>query len=448
MRRELTYLLIAAWLGLFVRVLAVFFMGNALGEDPDAYQQLAQRWAATNTFALAIPETLIPPEERADGPKVYPTAFRPPLYPLILSVLLQFGMSPQACVVSLHLILGMATCGLTYSVARYWIPPLGSLLAALLVAVDPLLIFQSVQIMTETLATLLGLSILLIWVRTVDQGRSLGFWWTGLILGLAILCRPPFLLWAPCLAVLTAASTLTRPGLENRARMAGWNMAVLTLATILVVTPWVYRNWRVFGEPHLTTTHGGYTLLLANNPSFYEAYQRGERMGDWRAETPEFQAILQAAYPEKVGSSDAEQARDEAYSAAAWKTIQSSPGLFIQTSFLRLSWFWSPWPHGSLKESKARSILRGSIAVFYLLEFGCCLIAITRFRNWSRSAQWCFLGGLFLALTLSGLHMIYWSNMRMRAPLVPLLAILAVFGATTVLGFWRDKPAKTGGSYS
>ena len=169
-------------------------------------------------------------------------------------------------------------------------------------------------------------------------------------------------------------------------------------------------------------------------------------MGDWRAETPEFQAILHAAYPEKVGSSEAEQARDEAYSSAAWRTMQSRPGLFIRTSGMRLSWFWSPWPHGSLDESKSRSILRVGIGVFYGIEFGLCLIALSRFRNWSSAAQWCFLGWVFWALALSGLHAVYWSNMRMRSPLVPFLAILSVAGASRIVDLWRGQARSTSDS--
>lgn len=434
-RYDLTFLLIASWWGLWVRVLAVVFLGDALQEDPDAYQQLAQRWKQTSAYALEVPQSPAKAGDRGETPDLYPTAFRPPLYPLILSVLMQFGMSPQACVISLHLILGMATCGLTYAVARYWLQPWGSLLASSLVAIDPLLVFQSVQVMTETLATLLSLWILLMWVRTVDQRRSLGFWWTGLILGLAILCRPPFLLWAPCLAGLTVASTLTRPASGKHLSTMSRNLGLLTLATLLVVSPWAFRNLRAFGEPRLTTTHGGYTLLLANNPSFYDAYQRGERLGDWRAETPEFQAILHSAFPAQVRSSDAELKRDQAYSAAAWETIQSHPALFAGTSLLRFGWFWSPSPHGSLDESRSRWVLRAGIALFYLAEFGFCLIAISRYREWSPAAKWCFWGWLTLAVTLSGLHAIYWSNMRMRAPLVPVICILTVVGLYSTCGY-------------
>ena len=43
----------------------------------------------------------------------------------------------------------------------------------------------------------------------------------------------------------------------------------MLLVTSAVVSPWVIRNRLVFGRWIATTTHGGYTLLLGNNPDFY-----------------------------------------------------------------------------------------------------------------------------------------------------------------------------------
>ena len=38
---------------------------------------------------------------------------------------------------------------------------------------------------------------------------------------------------------------------------------------LVVLSPWMIRNLLQFGEPIWTTTHGGYTLALANNPVYY-----------------------------------------------------------------------------------------------------------------------------------------------------------------------------------
>src|SRR5690606_30600473 len=56
---------------------------------------------------------------------------------------------------------------------------------------------------------------------------------------------------------------------------------VLALATTATMTPWAVRNWRLFGEPVWTTTHGGYTLALANNPAYYDAVLNGPPGAVW-----------------------------------------------------------------------------------------------------------------------------------------------------------------------
>src|SRR5205814_9425431 len=67
----------------------------------------------------------------------------------------------------------------------------------------------------------------------------------------------------------------------------GWrlaNVAGLVVAAAAVMSPWAIRNYRVFGKPVVTTTHGGYTLLLGNNSSFYEWLERDETGLPWDAE--------------------------------------------------------------------------------------------------------------------------------------------------------------------
>ena len=53
---------------------------------------------------------------------------------------------------------------------------------------------------------------------------------------------------------------------------------------LIVLSPWAIRNQVQFGRPIVTTTHGGYTLLLANNPEFYHWLRSGPWGSVWRAD--------------------------------------------------------------------------------------------------------------------------------------------------------------------
>ena len=58
---------------------------------------------------------------------------------------------------------------------------------------------------------------------------------------------------------------------------------LLALTIVIVLSPWMIRNLVVLGEPVWTTTHGGYTLALANNPVYY---RRGPATGRRAASGP------------------------------------------------------------------------------------------------------------------------------------------------------------------
>ena len=45
---------------------------------------------------------------------------------------------------------------------------------------------------------------------------------------------------------------------------------------LIILSPWVYRNYQLFDKPVFATTHGGYTLLLGNNPLYYQQLDQTE----------------------------------------------------------------------------------------------------------------------------------------------------------------------------
>ena len=114
--------------------------------DPDAYRAIAETLGVTGIFGLT-----------AESGEVIATAFRPPLYPTVLSWFLMNQHLSNAAVASLHTLLGVFAVLFTYLAALSMLPRntsfLGPAVAAVLVMVDPLLLQQSTVLMTETLAT-------------------------------------------------------------------------------------------------------------------------------------------------------------------------------------------------------------------------------------------------------------------------------------------------------
>src|SRR5690606_10645640 len=119
----------------------------------------------------------------------------------------------------------------------------------------------------ETLAALLSVLLVIPLHRTVESHRLTVAFGTGLVVGLAILCRPTYLAGLPL--VLAALVFYASKPPDRWAKPA-----LVLLGTVLALAPWILRNAIQLGAPIATTTHGGYTLWLANNPSYYAYLKR------------------------------------------------------------------------------------------------------------------------------------------------------------------------------
>ena len=191
-----------------------------------------------------------------------PTAFRPPLYPLVLTATAWQGRVTPWSVAVLHVVLGSLTVVGVRLLGQQWGLGRWSWLAAGLVAADPILLHQAGEVMTETFATflcVLGMLALTQWSLRATYLRAA---MAGAALGLTILCRPTFLIWAALCGLFMMATSRNWKGVVQAMAFGA--------AVVAILLPWGLRNYWAFGRPIVTTTHGGYTLLLANNPYFYE----------------------------------------------------------------------------------------------------------------------------------------------------------------------------------
>ncbi|MEZ6090472.1 MAG: glycosyltransferase family 39 protein [Pirellulaceae bacterium] len=430
-----TVLLVALLVALLSRGAVMAWRFGQLQQDPDAYRILAENLAQHKVLGGVD----------ADGNRV-PTAFRPPGYPWLLSWFVFDGKLSPLSVAELHIALGFLTIALTYRIGRQLLPRRGALLATLLVAIDPILLGQSTLVMTETVSTFL--SALAWWfylnaereLNDHESSRRLTGW--ALAMGLALaagyLCRPVFIVWAGFILIMLSFRAIA----FERRRV--WMVASIGGMILLAVSLWTFRNARVMGKPIWATTHGGYTLLLGNNPSFYE-YLRTGRFGEkWDASffharwgrriagdptSAEFWSKTWEVDAKDPDGSENESFASDAFPpeleddalayATAKAAIKREPEMFIYSSFVRLGRLWSPMPHAG----DYHPLLRYAVGGYYAAMMLACAIGIWRLGRILVTPAW--LAMLLLAVALSGVHSIYWSNMRMRALAVPLLAMLA-----------------------
>jgi hypothetical protein len=490
-------------IALVVRGGALWFGQADLHDDPDAYTRLATNWSRTGMFGFDAP----------DG-SMQPTAYRPPLYPWLLSWLAvesnvdrqspaesgaypwlfswmnvesptvspspPITILPVGFVAALHLLLGLATVGLTWSIARDlrigW-----PALAALLVACDPILVRASQLVMTETLAAFLALVAWKLWLvvyppilselsigqcgptlrrrnppsntvpRSLQCGptlrrrnpldnnalRSLPQWFAllglGFVFGVSILARPTAAPWAVlCLLGICFFSSQCWKRRINDSLIVG-------LLVVACLAPWVLRNLSVLGKPIWATTHGGYTLLLANNPLIYQHFKEHGPSRNWDAEPfharwaerfdpgqplRPFDEAFWFGPLEASGQSPVplhELADDQMAYMAALGPISREPLMFALSGLYRVGWLWAAWPNTGPR------IARLAIGLWYISLFVAAILGVRQMVRRIGFGAWIQVWWLplMLVVSLTLIHFVYWSNMRMRAPACAVLAIAA-----------------------
>jgi len=452
MRRPEVGLVCVLLVAMAVRLGACVVWADDLARDRDAYLGIARQIAAGHGFCS--------PGSTAA------TAYRPPLYPLFLAAVLLVA-SPAVATAAVNLLAGIGAVVATWITARRTgVSDLGATLAALFVAVDPLLVRYTAQPMTEcTFAALTILALgalarfsgplslipmgerarvrgpsamenapLTLTLSPADGGEGTGLrhartsanparYWIevlpGVALGLAALCRPtiwPFM-------VLVCVWMLFAGGQPWRQR--AWCVLLVAAGLAVTVAPWVVRNALVFGQPILTTTHGGYTLLLANNPVFYDEVARQPWGTVWSGDSLErWQRSMNLVAAAELNGDSSETAVDRWQSQRAWQYIRQDPSGFAAAVAYRVRSLWSLSPRG---EAQLGGWAGRLVAAWYALLFA--LAAWGLWLQFRRNARWAMVFVLFVA-SLQAVHLLYWTDTRMRAPLHPMLALLAVLPLT------------------
>ncbi|HEY0984850.1 ArnT family glycosyltransferase [Schlesneria sp.] len=417
-RPERLGLILLLMLAAGLRLAVILMHPDELTQDRDAYLGIATGVAQGRGFS-------------SPG-STQPTAYRPPLYPLMLAAGLMAFPAPIV-VAGINLVAGVLGVWLTERLGDLLKLGRSRFLAAGLVAVDPMLLRYVSQPMTESVCTLLA--VLWIWsaslALTSPNGRAWCRWlFSGLSFGLLVLCRPTF--W-PIVLFWYGGSYLVHRRQRSDNRGSAWGSLASqwicgATGTALVVGPWIVRNWWVLGVPILTTTHGGYTLFLSNNPVFYQEVVQQPWGTVWQNQSlTEWQADIESQIQQQLGAEASEVARDKWYSQQGRRTIAAEPQLFAKATLHRVRSLWNTVPQGEAAEQVSGNLVL-AIGWYYgaILILGFCgAILIGAGRG---STTWLPLYAMIVTVQLA--HLVYWTNARMRAPLTPAISLF-VAGAVS-----------------
>lgn len=249
----------------------VFFWFNIQAHDQDllptilrseSYFEIANNMIAGYGFSGSVHEPFLPESLRA------------PIYPLLIAAILKiFGtywavMIVQIIIGSILAILSKRIC---YHILKNKKIAIG---VGIFFAVEPLMVRLSSVLLTETVFLVFFLSFLLALYKYFDSENFFHLVLSAVFLGLATLTRPitqylpvfiiVFLIWH----------------FKNKLSWrVGKHIAGFVLIFLIILAPWSYRNYKVFGSTRLavTKTTNLYAyfipsiLALENNTNYYEA---------------------------------------------------------------------------------------------------------------------------------------------------------------------------------
>jgi 4-amino-4-deoxy-L-arabinose transferase-like glycosyltransferase len=397
-------------------VVAVDAFGSPQTGDALEYDYRAQLIASGDGFGAA-PQFLhvaSDPRMRLTGlvwPRGGPTAFRPPLYPLLLGgVYVLTGRSTSAGRV-LQALIGTGVVALTGLIAfQLWGWAVGVLALALAAVFAPAVILGEI-LLTEPLFVLLTLAAVAVALEA--RRREPGWRWpllAGSLCGLAILTRSAGLVLAPCIALMVwqrrrpfSRSDLVAP-------------ILVVLAAVVMVTPWTVRNALVLHRFIPVTDQGGYTLA-----GVYNSSAAHDRLTPWLWRSPpedatnrQIMASPNATEPEVTGR----------LGTAARRYIGAHPGATLGVVL------WNSIRMLALDPNREQLAIRydygvgpfaGRLAVAMLLIVG-ALAAAGLFVRAARAPPRSFwLVPIALWFATAAIQ----SGMRFRAPIDPFLIMLA-----------------------
>ncbi|MFI5362972.1 MAG: glycosyltransferase family 39 protein [Elusimicrobiota bacterium] len=370
---RLAFLAVWQWKGL----------GDVYGRD--LYYYLAQAWLGWKPMPVF-------------------DATHPPLYTMFLAAVLGLFRSPNPLpVLVLQCLFGAACVPLLRRLGARLVDEPTSRRAALLLAVDPALIFFAPLLQTETFFIILELGFFFFLLKLLDEPLSWRHAALGLWGGLCALCRSVFGAYP---AFLFLALWRTR-GFGRAFAFC----ALLGVGWFVPAIAWTSRNYVKYGQLVPMSAQMGWTL--------YEGFtldreEVARRPYDMAVETGRL------GITSNMDAGRYFMAKTKAFVRAH---PLSAARIVVGKAFL----FWRPIPYAPHAWWQ-----RAGLGAYYLVLFALALAGASAVR---RFPAWAPIWALFAYLTAA--HSVFFTELRYRLPLDPFLCVLAAAGLAVLARVWE-----------
>lgn len=243
-RSLLLHLALIALTALSARFLLLYAIGPQSLPDTAQYLEVSRNLAETGTFSALDPAT----------GKLAPFAGRVPVFHAATAVIVKlFGPEIGWPFSVFNILVSTATVLLTAALFCSLAGLPAGLLAGYFMALNPNALYYSVEILPDTFFSLFVLLAAMIGLRALRAGSLKWYLGWGLSIGFAALIKPVFkYFWAAPPVILLCERTLRETTLKRT--------AVFLAGFVLMVSPWLARNYTQLGFPGFESQFGMNTL--------------------------------------------------------------------------------------------------------------------------------------------------------------------------------------------
>lgn len=174
-------------------------------------------------------------------------------------------------------------------------------------------IFYNSILATETLFT----TILLIITNMYFGNAKYKYVYIGILTGFNTMVKPFFIVFAFAVFLVDLLK-------ERKLASSVKNSLVVFVISMLVLSPWIYRNTKLVGQPTYVSNNGGIVLYINNNSQ--------NKLGRWMPASDVANSIVKTEEYEKANMTQ----KNKMLSKSAKQWIKSHPVEFIQLGFKRL----------------------------------------------------------------------------------------------------------------
>jgi 4-amino-4-deoxy-L-arabinose transferase-like glycosyltransferase len=218
--------------------------------DTSFYMDIARNLAAGNGYRTTLSE--------------YEASRVPPLFPLSLAFLMKLtGMEIPLLIIGIaNAIFRTIAVVALYLVAQRYFGAAAALAASALYVFDPWEALWVGYVIKESLAVCIFMLAILALAHAEGRRSPRSFAIAGAMIGLATLTR-----WAHGALLFAGLVLIFFPRRQERsARDRVADAIAMSLSMLVVLSPWLVRNWRVTGQPVLSPHFVGQKLYTSNGP--------------------------------------------------------------------------------------------------------------------------------------------------------------------------------------